>query len=145
LKLQEPVNQYCSITLHKTWILVTYTALQKPNPHHCIHRFHTVDIIFRANWIQSAPAHLEQPRGYGLDDPGLNVLQMQIFLFSKMAAAAMGPIQPPTLWLSRLPSQGVKRLGHEVDNWALYSAVSIPLLLLHDCMACTGTISPSYS
>ena len=120
------------------------TARQNPNPHHCFHRFHTADIIFWANLIQSALAHLEQSRGYGLDDPALNALQMPIFLFSKMAAAAIGPIQPPTVWLSRLPSRGVKRLGHEIDNWALYSAVSMPLLPLHDCMACTGTISPPY-
>lgn len=79
------------------------------------------------------------PRAQCMADADFSLLQNGCSIYGAYPASYC-----VTIKASRLPSRGVKRLGHEVDNWALYSATPILLLPLHACMACTGTISPSY-
>jgi hypothetical protein len=54
--------------------------------------------------------------GYGLDDQGLILGTGKISLFSIVSRLALGPTQPPILWVLRAISSGVKRLGHEADH-----------------------------
>jgi hypothetical protein len=122
MKHREPLIQWCSITLHKTWIPITSPAYRTQS-YTNVFSSPTHWTLFWAKWIHSARAQSVQTHSYGLDDPGLNFLQVQeIFLFSKMAAAATGPTHLLTVWLSRLPSWGVKQLGHKVDSTTLNSA-----------------------
>jgi hypothetical protein len=60
--------------------------------------------------------------GCGLDSQGSIPGKGKIFLVSTASTPALGPTQPPTEWLPRTFSPGLRRLGREADHLAQSSA-----------------------
>jgi hypothetical protein len=53
--------------------------------------------------------------GYGLDGRGSVPGKNKIFLFSTTSRPSLGSSQPPSQWVPKALSSGVRRLGHEAD------------------------------
>jgi hypothetical protein len=54
---------------------------------------------------------------YGLGQPEIDSRKWQkTVLYGTASRQALGPTQFPAQWVPEVPSQGVKRLGHEADH-----------------------------
>jgi hypothetical protein len=66
--------------------------------------------------IKSRDSSVGIAMGYGVEDRGSIPGRGEILLFYTVPRQALGPIQPPTQWVSGTLSPGIKRQWREADH-----------------------------